>query len=241
MSDNRRSKTSTLGLILSFIGMTGLVLSIVTLLPINAYNIYTTITTICKLLAFEQKRTNKDWEELSPEAILYLVFLSGSCCSSMFEIGATFLVCGRHQVSKEEQEGTNRDSELATQQLGMKQYHGNAMLDHPSTQRPISRYDPRTSWFIRIIGFTILLQIIFSLLGTHILFKLKSDISVIPKEIQDNTYISCAILWINYVSLLVFCFVLLFASFCILIGAHRHPYPKSSGNDSEESRPLIIT
>ncbi|KAI8330668.1 hypothetical protein EDC96DRAFT_528093 [Choanephora cucurbitarum] len=231
MSDSKRSRTSTIGLIVSFIGMAGLVLSIVSLLPLNLYNIYTTITTICKLLVFEQKKTDKHWEELSTEAIMYLVFLCGSCCSSMFEIGATVLACFRSADLE--------NSESATQQLSMKQYQSSHTLES-STHRPISRYDQRTSWFIRIIGFTILLQIVFSLLGTHILLKLKRDILVIPKEVQDNAYISCAILWINYVSLLVFCFVLLFASFCILIGAHRHTSLITSGNDSDESRPLII-
>lgn len=59
------------------------------------------------------------------------------------------------------------------------------------------------------------------------------DYKVIPMEIQYNSFISCVILGINYSCLLLFSFILLLASFCILISAYKHPR-------HDETRPLIL-
>ena len=84
-------------------------------------------------------------------------------------------------------------------------------------------------------------------IGTHIIYKIKSDPSSIPTEIQNNTFISCAILWINYLSLTLFAFILLFASFFVLMGAYSKQRQQQqmqqrrfSPTQSEETRPLIV-
>lgn len=84
--------------------------------------------------------------------------------------------------------------------------------------------------------------------GTHLIYRIKTDVQVIPLEIQNNAFISCAILWINYLSIILFSLILLFASFCILIGSHKHQQPGSPSlqrhqqvrDIDDETRPLMI-
>jgi hypothetical protein len=134
---NKRGFISWIGLLLSFIGMAGLVLSIVSLLPLNGYNIYTTTITVLRLLEFEKE----EW--FSQDAKIYLIFLAGSFFSSVMEIMVTFLACCRTETNQVDQESC----------------HYNIRKNK--------------SWFIRIICFTLLIQIIFSLFGKTYIFNIK--------------------------------------------------------------------
>lgn len=129
---------NTIGLIFSVIGMGGLVLSVLSLLPVNFYNIYIASQTMFELLLFEHERTNKEWQDItfSNEAKLFFIFLSGSIVSSLLEIISTVFACCRHSTT------------------------------HLNRKR--SAYEPqiqRKSWFIRTVCFTLILQVLFSLLG----------------------------------------------------------------------------
>lgn len=135
---------STIGLISSFIGMAGLVLSIVSLIPLNSYNLYTTLDTLLKLILFEQKRTDQDdWHniQLSPNAKLYFIFLSCSFLSSVSVIITTFIACCRHQPIQ--QNNTNAKYEKIIQ---------------------------HKSWFIRFTCLTLLIQMATSIFGNNIYF-----------------------------------------------------------------------
>ncbi|KAI8646350.1 hypothetical protein BD408DRAFT_410079 [Parasitella parasitica] len=192
---SNRKITSTVGLISSFVGMAGLVLSIISLIPLNSYNLYTTLDTLQKLILFEQKRTGQDdWHniQLSTSAKLYFIFLSCSFISSLSMITTTFVTCCQHQA-----------------------------VQHTSTTSKHQR-TLHKSWFLRFICLALLIQIATSIFGTHLVYRIKTDVQVIPLEIQHNAFITCAILWINYLSIIIFSLILLFASFCILIGSHKH-------------------
>lgn len=253
---NKRSFISSIGLLLSFIGMTGLVLSILSLLPLNGYNIYTTVITGTHLLQFELQKTHGDWKhlELSSDAKIYMIFLAGSLFSSLFEIILTFTACCRHQTKPEKFQGVTTMIQPPTvaaaaaaaaeevvvvverENDDFSNNHHQKQQQHDYTNKVVNR----KSWFLRITCFTLLIQIIFSLFGTHIIYKMKSDIDTIPIEIQQNTSISCAILWINYLSLTLFSILLLFASFFLLIGAYHKQHKHNHLSQNEETIPLIL-
>lgn len=130
---------TTIGLIFSVIGMAGLVLSIISLLPVNFYNIYLASQTVFELLLFEHERTNKEWQDItfSNEAKLFLTFLCGSILSSILEIVTTLFACCRHSTTH---------------------------LNRKSAYEPEPQ---RKSWFIRTVCFTLIIQVLFSLLGKY--------------------------------------------------------------------------
>jgi hypothetical protein len=146
---NKRSITSSIGLGISFIGMTGLVLSIVSLLPLNAYNIYKSVSTLTKLLYFELENNHKDWQSVTVDAKLYFVFLCGSVFSSFLEIIATFTACCRQST---------RETTVVIDDESNSKQHQEYIQHQP-------HYQPKASWFLRFTCFTILIQIIFSLFG----------------------------------------------------------------------------
>ncbi|KAI8079097.1 uncharacterized protein B0P05DRAFT_542310 [Gilbertella persicaria] len=108
---------------------------VLSILSLLPLNLYNIYTTI--ITSYKLLLLNKDW--LSPGAKLYLFFLCGSCFSSLFEILATLLACTRHRASQDEHTKNNQSQ---------------------PTQPPQTK-----SWFIRIICFTLCLQILFSLIG----------------------------------------------------------------------------
>lgn len=127
---NKRGFLSWIGLLLSFVGMAGLVLSIVSLLPLNGYNIYTATLTVLRLVELEQ-----DDDEWSQDAKLYLLFLAGSSFASLMEIMATLAACCRTETKETDQESCH-----------------NTIRNNKS-------------WFVRLLCFTLLTQIVFSLFG----------------------------------------------------------------------------
>ncbi|KAL9539131.1 hypothetical protein MBANPS3_010451 [Mucor bainieri] len=243
-----RSFSSTIGFISSFIGMAGLVLTIVSLIPLNSYNLYTTLETLLQLISFELKRTGQDdWHhlQLSSTATLYVVFLSFSFLSSVLVILSTCVACCRHQTFHQQQQ----------QQQQSLQNSNNNHSTHSAKYEKIIQHK---SWFLRFICLTLLIQMATSIWGTHLIYKIQPDHQVIPLEIQYNVSISCAILWISYLAIILFSLVLLFASFCILIGSRTYyrPTTVSAGPSSpslsvrrrqqeiqdmdDETRPLMI-
>ncbi|KAK4518414.1 uncharacterized protein ATC70_008631 [Mucor velutinosus] len=234
---SNRNFSSTIGFISSFIGMAGLVLTIISLIPLNSYNLYTTLDTLLQLISFELKRAGQDeWHpiQLSSTAILYVIFLSFSFLSSVLVIFTTCIACCRHQTFQPQQ--TNNNS------------------THSAKYEKITQHK---SWFLRFTCVALLIQMAASIFGTHLIYKVKPDIQEMPLEIQYNVSISCAILWISYLAIIVFSLVLLFASFCILIGSHSYrTTPASVGPLSpslsvrrrqqevqemdDETRPLMI-
>jgi cytochrome c biogenesis protein CcdA len=165
---NKRSFLSTIGLLTSFIGMAGLVLSIISLLPLNGYNIYTTIITTINLLQFEHERTNQEWKDLqlSQDAQIYLIFLLGSFLSSLFEIVLTFAACFRHQhrsVHEEDTYDRQYQKQLQQHQQQEEEEEQAVEQDYYKKNRRLSR----KSWFIRIACFTLLIQVVFSLFGKN--------------------------------------------------------------------------
>ncbi|CAO3659554.1 unnamed protein product [Rhizopus stolonifer] len=91
-----------------------------------------------------------------------------------------------------------------------------------------------STWFVRISSLTIMIQLSFALFGTHLKYIVKSDTNVIPLQIQSATFLCLSIMWMNYLSLTLFLFVLLFASCFILMGAR-----KKERQPNSERQPLI--
>ncbi|KAI7906332.1 uncharacterized protein BX663DRAFT_496055 [Cokeromyces recurvatus] len=203
----KNTMMNSIGILFSFIGMVGLILSIITLVPLNGYNLYTTFNASTKLLLFEIQR-NDDWQHLilSRDAKLYFIFLFGSFMSSILAIMTTFIALFSNIKSNKKQQ-------------------------------------QQKSWFLRFISVTLLIQIVFSLYGVHLIYRVKSKTEIIPLEIQQDTMLSCAILCLNYLSLILFAVILLFASFCILLSSYYHQRDKqqmSSSTIEDERRPLLI-
>lgn len=163
---NKRSFVSSIGLLLSFIGMAGLVLSIISLLPLNGYNIYTTVITSSQLLQFELAKTNGDWKqiELSSDAKIYFIFLAGSLFSSLFVIILTFTACCRHQTKPEKIQGVTIIQQAEEEQ----DFLNNNKQQQLQQQNYNNKVVNKKSWFLRITCFTLLIQIIFSLFGKKI-------------------------------------------------------------------------
>ncbi|CAO3638988.1 unnamed protein product [Cunninghamella echinulata] len=73
---------TTLGLSLAFFGIAGLILSLLSLLPVNIYNVYLASTTALMLAKIEYERTQQ-WWLFSHETLYYFIFLVGSALSSV--------------------------------------------------------------------------------------------------------------------------------------------------------------
>ncbi|KAI8983071.1 hypothetical protein BDB01DRAFT_850896 [Pilobolus umbonatus] len=219
--------STSIGLLLGFLGMAGIVLSIISLIPLNGYNIYMSTTTLIKLARIEYGRTHDWWYAFSYDAKLYLIFLFGSALSSIFEILLSFMACCAHQSKSnkmvDEHSISNNNSNN----------NGRYIKQLSSNQTTHTQISNGNTWFIRFACFILTVQIAFALLGTHIIYILKSN--VISVDIQNAASISLYILWINYISLTIFAFILFCASFFILIGAQKQRIIQD-----EESRPLIL-
>ena len=82
----------TVGLSLGFLGIVGLVLSLVSLLPVNFYNIFVAVTALTQVLRHEN-----DWWSLSSEGTLYAVFLTGAILSSLITIAMVLVTACRQR------------------------------------------------------------------------------------------------------------------------------------------------
>lgn len=82
----------TVGLSLGFLGIVGLVLSLVSLLPVNFYNIFVAVTALTQVLRHEN-----DWWALSSEGTLYAVFLTGAILSSLITIAMVLVTACRQR------------------------------------------------------------------------------------------------------------------------------------------------
>lgn len=140
-----RNFASTIGFISSFIGMAGLVLTIISLIPLNSYNLYTTLDTMLQLIAFERERTGQDhddWQhiQLSSTAKAYAAFLSFSFLSSMLVILTTFIACCRHRTIQQQTSSSTQSAKYEK------------IIQHKS-------------WFLRFTCLTLLIQMATSIYG----------------------------------------------------------------------------
>ncbi|KAI9259292.1 hypothetical protein BY458DRAFT_517384 [Sporodiniella umbellata] len=217
MPDVKYTLSTNLGIFLGFLGMTGLALTIVSLLPLNVYNIYYSINTLTELVRFEHNRT-AEWNPLhfSADAMLYSIFLLGAVFSATLTIVFTF-----NAYFFRKRSGYNEEQHISAEPNGYKQYQ--------------TQYSNNNStWFVRISYLTIIVQLSFALFGAHLKYIVKSDSSVIPLQIQSATFVCLTIMWMNYLSLTLFLFILLFASCFILMGAK-----KKESQSNPERQPLV--
>lgn len=116
-NNKRRFISKTVGLSLGFLGIVGLVLSLVSLLPVNLYNIFITVNALTELLKYELDKNNKeDWWTLSPTATVYSVFLAGSIVSSLIVVILVLATCfrqGVHRSSTRRLPGSQRSTATA--------------------------------------------------------------------------------------------------------------------------------
>ncbi|KAJ8662344.1 hypothetical protein O0I10_002038 [Lichtheimia ornata] len=184
----------TVGLSLGFLGIVGLVLSLVSLLPVNFYNIFVAVTALTQVLRHEN-----DWWALSSEGTLYAVFLTGAILSSLITIAMVLVTACRQRP---------HDAQMAA---------ASAAVEHDIEGKRRS-----SVWLSRMGCLIFVGQISWALFGTHLLFFL-GDTSL-PATIHKSTMLSVLILWLNYLILTVFAFILFCASFFIILGARRgHP------------------
>ncbi|KAI8991055.1 hypothetical protein BDF20DRAFT_842406 [Mycotypha africana] len=271
-----------LGLISSFIGMGGLVLAIVSLFPLNGYNIFLTSSTIIKLILFEYDRLSTlsiittttavnlqqppqyIFINISKEVLFYLLFLTASSMASVLHNITTFVAfcqcqwltlrsketeevlaeeeaaaaatavsaeeVGAACVAEREEESARRKAVVGDDIEGQedsqerKKYINNSHVHKDMTSIADHRHRRRRKpWFVRLFCLTLMTELFVALLGTQLTMNKAKEIdaSVIPLTIQTDTLFSCGILWITSLSIVFFSFIILFASFCILIGSYQ--------------------
>lgn len=146
MADTKCSLSTNLGVLLGFLGMTGLALTIISLLPLNVYNIYSSIKTLTELVKFEHDRTT-EWNFLafSSDAILYSIFLLGVVFSASLTILFTFIAYFFRKRSS-----YNEEQHISAEANGYKQYQPQHNQNN-------------STWFVRISSLTIMIQLSFAL------------------------------------------------------------------------------
>ncbi|KAI8143015.1 hypothetical protein BJV82DRAFT_613096 [Fennellomyces sp. T-0311] len=200
--------SKTMGLSLGFVGIVGLVISLVSLLPVNGYNMYITVNALIELLKYELQN-NTDWWSLSPNGYLYAIFLAGSILSSLITIVMVIATCLRQRPDNEQMGMTRQDIESNTKR--------------------------RSVWLSRMGCLIFVGQIGWALFGTHVLFFLQDDL---PESIHKATMISVLILWLNYLIVSIFSFILFCASFFIILGARRSSSQQPSNAQSSSSEEM---
>ncbi|KAI9254506.1 hypothetical protein BDA99DRAFT_540259 [Phascolomyces articulosus] len=209
--------SKTMGLSLGFLGIVGLVVSLISLLPVNVYNLFITIHALTELLRYELPN-NTDWWTLSPDGTIYSVFLTGSILSSLITIFMVIITCFRQQRSDNGQMVSHGPLEEQDPQ----DIESHTALLSTTTTTGTKR---RSSVWLSRIGCLIFVgQISWALFGTHLLFFYKAEL---PESIHRSAMISTLILWLNYLIITIFSFILFCASFFIILGARR----SSSSND----------
>ncbi|KAI9323364.1 hypothetical protein BX666DRAFT_1886110 [Dichotomocladium elegans] len=139
------------------------------------------------------------WLSLSPEASLYMVFLSGSILSSLISIVMVLVTACRQQPHPKEM----------------------AITPPSAVEDQVIEGKRRSSVWLSRMGCLIFVgQISWALFGTHLLFFF-DDHNDLPDSVRKSTTISVLILWLNYVILTAFSFILFCASFFILLGVRR--------------------
>jgi hypothetical protein len=99
-----RGISRSIGVTFSFIGMVGLVLSLVSLLPLNGYNIYICVDGLLQVLRHELERTNNDWTAFSWACKLYIVYFTGTILCSTFDFCVYMLVCCGYRKQDQDEE-----------------------------------------------------------------------------------------------------------------------------------------
>ncbi|CAO3614420.1 unnamed protein product [Cunninghamella blakesleeana] len=189
-----RPLPTTLGLSLGFLGIAGLILSLLSLLPINIYNVYLSSTTALLLAKIEYERTQQ-WWLFSQETLYYFIFLVGSAVSSVI----TCILVMVASLTKKRRIFNNTDIEA----------------NHYSNKNKYSSILLNRYTCILFIG-----QISWALFGNHLLWFKKLDNEDMTM-IVESTKLSVWILWLNYAVLILFSFILFCASFFIILGTSK--------------------
>ncbi|KAI8885071.1 hypothetical protein K501DRAFT_332228 [Backusella circina FSU 941] len=238
-----RGISRSIGITFGFIGMVGLVLSIVSLLPLNGYNIYISVDGLLQVIRHELERTSNDWTAFSLACKLYIVYFTGTVLCSALDFCLFMLVCcgcRKQQVSDEEEDQEEAQEEEEEQMIEQRQ-DSNDNGEEQRRSRGIGKRRgignikaKKSTLFNRVSCFILILQIAWALFGTHLYFYLSND--DIPATIGVNLKTSLCILWLNYLTLTLFAIILFCASFFILLGGKKTRYQ----GQPEETRPLIL-
>ena len=177
--------SKTMGLSLGFLGIVGLVVSLISLLPVNVYNLFITVNALTELLRYELQNT-KDWWTLSPDGTIYSVFLTGSTLSSLITIIMVIATCLRQQPSP-----SDNVQMVSHAQQGVEQDQEQDIEAHPITTTTVTTTKRRSSVWLSRIGCLIFVgQIGWALFGKFLFLKkyknTKYNINNTKKKRREN-------------------------------------------------------
>ncbi|KAI8374268.1 uncharacterized protein BYT42DRAFT_575754 [Radiomyces spectabilis] len=208
---------TSVGLSLGFVGIIGLVLSLISLLPLNIYNITISVQTLSDVLKYEMNET-QDWRQFSAEGIQYASFLAGAIVSSLITVILVFATCCCHRPRPSWETGE------------LDSFHGDMAISELENSCESGHRRNGSLWLSRLGCLIFVLQIGWASFGTHVLFN--TDSHRFPTTIYPSTMVVVCILWLNYIILILFAFILFCASIFILLGTTSN---KSKENTAKPS------
>ncbi|CAO3579297.1 unnamed protein product [Absidia cylindrospora] len=204
-----RAVPTTLGLSLGFLGVVGLVISLLSLVPINIYNIYLASHTALALANLEYQRTHQ-WWSFSSDALYYFIFLLGSVVSSLITTCLVLITC----LAKRKSFITPVDIEANC----------------------TKKYQRSNLWLSRMACVVFIGQISWALYGNHLLWFVSLDMTQIRESTTLSVWIlwlnyGVLILF----SFVLFCasfFIIIGTSLSSSNNNHHHRTGSNSGSPS---------
>ncbi|KAI7869916.1 hypothetical protein BDF14DRAFT_1777573 [Spinellus fusiger] len=226
-----------LGLAMASIGIIGLALAFLSLIPINIYNIVVAVNGVKDIVQYEYSQHRPQWWLLPIESVVYLLFLTGSVISSLVTVSMVILtmVSGRRKIQP-------RDVLAPPHQDSLYKRHSRTDRTDIEASQGTEIQGQTSVWLGRIGCLVFVGQIGWALLGTHVLFFANLDHSL-PTSVRTLAVVSVSILWLNYSILALFSFILFCASFFIVLGVKRRDLSQHTTGGMQghpqESTPLL--
>lgn len=185
MSSHAHTALTTLGFSFGFVGIVGLVISLIALIPLNAYNIALSIRT-----AAELSNTYGDGSILIPGPYRPVqIFLFGSVGFSIMTIMLLLATCWRN-ASARQRNRKSRGKRVGRERRGSKSssiaesirssQSDHSILTHPSLQNSTGGWLGKGSTLI------FMLQFCWAIFGKSVTpLNVRTDIPVIPSNLSD--------------------------------------------------------
>ncbi|KAL0094730.1 hypothetical protein F4703DRAFT_1820372 [Phycomyces blakesleeanus] len=234
-----------LGLTMASLGIIGLALALLSLIPVNVYNIVVAVSALKDLVKYEYDQNRPEWWLLPKESALYLAFLTGSVIYSLITMAMVMLTLagGKRQAQKGRIQVSDTPHPGLVSQDNLYKRHGRTDIESSQVNQPTQ--GQTSVWLGRIGCLVFIGQIGWALFGTHLLFFTDLDNKLFPATVRTLTTISVFILWLNYIIIAIFSFILFCASFFIILGgARRRSQHQNDGTGEmqahhQETTPLL--
>ncbi|KAI9028311.1 hypothetical protein CLU79DRAFT_738720 [Phycomyces nitens] len=231
-----------LGLTMASLGIIGLALALLSLIPVNVYNIVVAVSALKDLVKYEYDQNRPEWWLLPKESALYLAFLTGSVISSLITMAMVMvtLAGGKRQAQKGRTQASGTPHPDLVSQDNLYKRHGRTDIESSQVRQPIQGQS--SVWLGRIGCLVFVGQIGWALFGTHVLFFTDPS-KLFPATVRTLASISVFILWLNYIIIAIFSFILFCASFFIILGGARRRSQHQNGGEMQahhqETTPLL--